>query len=335
MLFWTVAILLALAASSAVIASLLRTGSTESSDLDSNLTVYQRLLREIGQDLLKGSIAREEAEQTTLEVKRRMLRAARQHGKEGPPRQAPRMATWLASGASFLILVPGSVAIYLLVGSHGYPDQPRSVRMEAAETAYAERPSLNEYLALTRGGTGLPRMADTAEPSAAPSERDADGTEMPASITDLRASLREAAGLGDLDAAISIQGRINSRLGGNAPASDRLRLAEMYIHAADGYVSPEAERELTAALDRAPGNSRARYFMGLLALQVGRPDRALEAWVRILQETDPEDPVRELVLIDLNVVADLAGVDRQRLAQRLQLMNSSRGRLPGQAEPTE
>ena len=327
MLFWTVAMLMALMALMAVLIALLRSGRPGNSNLDSNLGVYRRQLLEIDQELSKNAIGEAEAEQSRLEISRRMLRVSRSGADPGRD-DAPRTATLAAAALALLILVPGSIAVYLKVGSQGYPDQPLALRIESARLAYAERPSQNEYLAILPGGTGSGSAEDTPGADSEASRSARDGTtspDRPEPIASLRSQLDEALDQGDLKRAVSVQRRIIDRLGSNAANEDRLRLAELYVVTAGGRVSPEAEAELVAVLERNPGHPRARYFLGLLALQIGRPDQALATWVDILRETEPDDGLRSIIARDLPVVAELAGFDLRRLGDGIALPAPSTG----------
>lgn len=321
MLFWTVAMLMALIALMAVLIALLRSGRPGNSNLDCNLGVYRRQLLEIDQELSKNAIGEAEAEQSRLEISRRMLRVSR-GGTEPDRNDAPRTATLAAAALALLILVPGSIAVYLNVGSQGYPDQPLALRIESARLAYAERPSQDEYLALLPGGADHGLAEDTPGANSGESPTARDGTippDRPEPIASLRSQLGEALDRRDLKRAVSVQRRIIDHLGGDATSGDRLRLAELYVLTAGGRVSPEAEAELAAVLERNPGHPKARYFLGLLALQVGRPDQALAMWVEILQETETDDGLRSIIARDLPVVAELAGFDLRRLGDGIAL----------------
>ena len=324
MLFWTVAMLLALMALMAVVIALLRSGRPGHSALDRNLGVYRRQLMEIDQELSKNAIGEAEAEQSRLEISRRMLRVSRDGGAGTGQVDAPRHATLAAAALALLILVPGSIAVYLEVGSEGYPDQPMALRIESARQAYAERPSQDDYLARLPNGIGN----STAEvaPGAAPTGQDSTfSPDRREPIVSLRRQLDEALDQGDLRNAVSVQRRIIDRQGNKASNDDRLLLAELYVLTAGGRVSPEAEAELVAVLERDPGHAWARYFLGLLALQIGRPDQALAAWLDILRETEPDDGIRSVIARDLPVVAELAGFDLRRLGDEFDLPVPSTG----------
>lgn len=335
MLFWTVAMLMALMALLAVLIALLRSGRPGNSSLDCNLGVYRRQLLEIDQELSKNAIGEAEAEQSRLEISRRMLRVSR--GGAGPGRSdAPRTVTLAAAALAILVLVPGSIAVYLNVGSQGYPDQPLQSRIESARLAYAERPSQDEYLALLPGGSDNASAGVARETPPTASSTGRDGTVTPDGhepIASLRHRLDEALDQGDLKRAVSVQRLIIDRLGNDATNVDRLRLAELYVLTAGGRVSPEAEAELVAVLERDPGHPRARYFIGLLALQIGRPDQALATWVDIMRQTETDDGLRSIIAMDLPVVAELAGFDLRRLGDDIALPDFSEG-IPNPV-PTE
>jgi len=85
----------------------------------------------------------------------------------------------------------------------------------------------------------------------------------------------------------------------DATAEDYATYADMLVIAAGRYVSPLAERALAMTLQKDPKNGVARYYSGLMMLQVGRPDVAFRAWATLLQES-PDDagwvpPIREQI----------------------------------------
>ncbi|MGJ8617465.1 MAG: tetratricopeptide repeat protein, partial [Sulfitobacter sp.] len=85
--------------------------------------------------------------------------------------------------------------------------------------------------------------------------------------------------------------------------------AEFLVLAAGGYVSPEAETALRAVLAQDPQDERARYYIGLMMVQTGRPDITFRLWDELLRR-GPEDapwigPIREQIM----PIARLAGVE--------------------------
>ena len=101
---------------------------------------------------------------------------------------------------------------------------------------------------------------------------------------------RNEAALGNFKAAYEAQQAVLSIKGAEATASDYADYADMMILAAGGYVSPEAENALRGALARDASNGTARYYMGLMAAQTGRPDQAFRVWDALLKEGPSDAP---------------------------------------------
>jgi len=85
------------------------------------------------------------------------------------------------------------------------------------------------------------------------------------------------------------------------------------ILGAGGYVSPEAEAEITRALQRDPLNGTATYYAGLMFAQVGRPDRTFSLWAPLLDRSQPDDPWVAPLRAQLMQVASEAGEDNYAL----------------------
>ena len=86
---------------------------------------------------------------------------------------------------------------------------------------------------------------------------------------------------------------------------------DLLVLAAGGYVSPEAEKAARVILARSPDNGIARYYMGLMMAQTGRPDLAFRVWDRQLR-TGPEDALWIApILAQIPEVAQRAGVNYQ------------------------
>jgi cytochrome c-type biogenesis protein CcmH len=123
---------------------------------------------------------------------------------------------------------------------------------------------------------------------------------------------RNEAALGNFTAAYEAQEKLLSLKGAAADATDYLTYADLMILAAGGYVSPQAENALRAALARDPENGAARYYLGLMMRQNGRPDVAFRLWDQLLRQ-GPEDaawipPIRA----QIDEAARLAGVDYEQ-----------------------
>lgn len=306
MLFWIIVV--ALAAAVALILGLAalkaRAQAQEAADYD--LRVYRDQLKEVERDLARGVIGPEDAERLRTEVSRRILTAdatakAAARGETAQPRWAgPVLAVAVA-----LAVVGGGTWLYMDLGAPGYRDLALADRIAEVEEARQNRPRQAEAEA------GLPAMPTGPQPGEEYLEMmDRLRTALAERPGDLQGHMllaRNEAALGNFRAAYEAQERVLEIRGGEANAQNYADYAEMLVLAAGGYVSPEAEAALSAALERDPRNAVARYYLGLMYQQGGRPDRAFTAWDRLLRESRPDAPWVEPLRAQLPEVAARAG----------------------------
>ena len=124
-----------------------------------------------------------------------------------------------------------------------------------------------------------------------------------------RRLLDRAIALEDLSTAHWAQAGAIAALGEAATADDYVGLADLLILAADGYVSPEAEAALQAALQRDPRHPLARYFTGLMLAQTDRPDLAFQLWQQLLDEGPADAPWIAPIRAQIEFMAMRAGVN--------------------------
>ena len=271
-----------------------------------DMQVYRDQLAEIERDAARGTIAPEEADRLRTEVARRLLAAdqkAASHGAAVPGARNPAIAISVLMGA---FLLGGAYFLYGTLGAPGYGDLPRALRIEAAEDARQNRPSQEIAEA------SVPASQPTAEVSedylalvqrlrGAVAERNGD-------LQGYTLLARSEAALGNFAAAYAAQEEIIALKGDAATAKDYADLADMMVLAAGGYVSPEAEQVLEAALTRDPENGVARYYLGLVFAQTGRPDRAFRVWDALLRDSAASDPWFDPLLAQIDGMAQRAGV---------------------------
>ena len=313
MAFWSIAAAMAIATAAAALTFIFKSCNPFRGEADRSLDIYRRQLTEINQDFSNKSIDIAEAGQLRLEVSKRMLRAARSEQSNSIQGGSPRLLSIAAASLIALALVPGSALMYWFVGAPGTSDLPQAARIQTSLTAYSARPHLIEYLrqsGILEDGLPINELAH-ALPNA--------GNPRSNAINVLRSQFRDAAAKGNLLQAAAILDRIVRLLGDEATVADRLDLAEILIQAAFGYISPEAEAELTEVLEADPNNPAALYYLGLLAVQIGRPDQAAEIWINLLTLTEQEDQVHALISAALPSVAAMAGIDPQILESRIAL----------------
>ncbi len=236
-----------------------RPAAAEAHDVE----VYRQQLAEIVRDRDRGLLTESEAKAAEIEIERRLLRAA-DGARAAAQRKAPGWAKSRVTAGAIAILLPVlAIAIYVQQGQPGLPGAPFASR---------EQERGRDVAALQA------RIAELqARVEAAPHDADA--------WLVLAQALRGAhqfAAAADAFAQIVALGR-----------SDAPILAaqgEMLTLAAGGVVTPAARAAFQTALNREPREPRARYYVGLAALQAGEPNQALDVWLALEADSAPDAP---------------------------------------------
>lgn len=299
-LFWAIAAALTGMVAVIFIQALRRGAGVEAEHPD--LRVYRDQLAEVDRDLARGTLAADEAQRLRVEVSRRLLEADRALQKAKSP-MAGGSLLW--AGGLVVAVLAGALWLYDRLGAPGYADLPLSLRLQMAETAYKTRPSQAEAVAATPAAP----VAQPGKDFAALMEKlRAAVAERPDDVMGLELLARNESMLGNLAAALTAQNRLLELLGDRATPDQRLMRAQILISQAGGYVSPEAEADIVAVLERDPKHPMARYLSGLMFAQVGRPDRAFALWQPLLEEGPEDAPWRQAIRGDIQAVADEAGI---------------------------
>ncbi len=286
-LFWSLCAALALAMTALLLTALLRgrrdTGPVQAFDMQ----VYRDQLREVERDIARGTIGPEDGERLRAEVSRRLLSADASVQGDVATAGQPRGVALVAAALIAASVLGGGYWLYSRLGAPGYGDLGLKDRIAAAEQARENRPSQQEAEAQTPQTT----------PPEAPEEYAALVQRLRAAVAerpdDLQGHVllaRSEAALGNFVNAYKAQEQILRLKGDEASAKDYADLADMMVLAAGGYVSPQAETALDAAMTRDPQNGVARYYGGLMLAQTGRPDAAFRLWDNLLRESSPSDP---------------------------------------------
>ncbi|GFE52067.1 c-type cytochrome biogenesis protein CcmI [Roseobacter cerasinus] len=290
-----------------------------------DLRVYRDQLKEIDKDLARGVVSPEDADRVRAEVSRRILAADAALQNDVVAADANKGAPGVVAGVIALILVAGSIAMYLQLGAPGYGDLSLADRIAFAEEARTTRPSQAE--------------AEASLPNAQPPQEAS--PDYVALVEQLRATVAQRpddlqghillaqneANLGNFRAAAEAQAQIIRIKGAAVTAQDHTDYADMLVVAAGGYVSPEAEAALQRALSLEPENGTARYYMGLMMAQTGRPDTAFRAWDALLRAGPEDAPWIPPILAQIEDMAIRAGVNYQ-----LPEIGSGRGPSPADIE---
>ena len=289
-----------------VLLQALRRAGTETAPTGAeDLIIYRDQLAEVDRDLARGVLPPEEAGRLRIEVQRRILETGRSQ-PDAPNRKASHPA--LAGSAVLLALVL-SGGIYLSLGAPGYPDLPIAERLANSDADYQNRPSQDTLEA------ALPAFAP-------PSDVDKITLDI---VEQLRAAVaknpealqgqiylaQQEANLGNYSAARTAQDAVIRLKGAQANADDYANLGVIMFYAAQGIVSPQAEAAFTEALTRTPTHPAARFYMGLMAAQVGRPDKTFPLWKALLDEGPDTAPWIPEITQNLQQIADAAGIPYQ------------------------
>ncbi|MEK6217488.1 MAG: c-type cytochrome biogenesis protein CcmI [Boseongicola sp.] len=306
MVFWLIIVTIAFCVT-AILVVATRMDESDSNirdDVDSDIAVYKDQLSEVGRDLARGVLNETEAEQVRLEVSRRLLDADKREKKTEAPRSG---GTRLALAIVPVIVLLGGGGLYFGMGNPRYGDLPIKARLDALEIARASRMNQTDAEELAR--ENLPRPDDVSEDFVALMEKLRAAIEArPDDIQGLTLLAQNEARLGKYAEARVAQERLVEAKGENATIADYIRLVDVMVFAAAGYVSPEAEVVLQGILGQAPDIGAAQYYLGLVEAQNGRADRAFPIWRRLLENSPPDAPWVPVIRSEISAVAAAAGV---------------------------
>lgn len=233
---------------------------------EADLAVYRDQLAEIDTELDQGLLGASEAEAARAEVSRRILANADAKGGAGGPRAISLLSPFLTPALGIAIPV-AAVALYIVVGTPGLPDQPLSARA----TAPGKQPSITELVAKVEQ-----RLAEHPD--------DAAGWDVVGPVYMLQQRYQEAAEA--FRRAIKLAGETPKRLGGLADAS---------LAASNGIVTDEARAafERIVALD--PKRPEPRYWLAIGKEQDGKLAAAIEDFVRLSADPSLEPAARKVI----------------------------------------
>ena len=304
-LFWIVAVGLAIFVTATLALAMVRRAPDARPPAAYDLDVYRDQLREVERDVARNVLSKADAERLRTEVSRRILAA--DAALSGVQDTAQSRGGLLVAALVVALMIGGSFGVYLQIGAPGYGDLALADRMALAETLRAERPSQAEAEASLER---RPPPADVPPDDVALVQqlREA-GALRP---DDLQGHTRLAhfeGRLGNYDAAHAAKARVIEIKGDAATPQDFAEYADLLVLAAGGYVSPEAERVLEQVLSRDPTDGTARYYFGLMMVQTGRPDTALQVWDQLLREGPEDAPWIGAITAQIENTAMRAGVN--------------------------
>ena len=274
-----------------------------------DLRVYRDQLRDVEKDVARGVVADADAERVRAEISRRILAADAAMSTEARDADAAKGAPAIVAAIIAAVLIGGSLLLYSSLGAPGYGDLALADRIEIAQEARENRPSQQQ------AEDSLP--AFTLPPNASPDYvalverlRDTVATR-PDDLQGHILLAQNEANLGNFRASARAHGQIIRIKGPETTATDYTNYADALILAAGGYVSPEAEAALSEAMSRDSTNGTARYYLGLMMAQTGRPDTAFRLWDQLLREGPADAVWIEPILAQIEDMSFRAGVNYQ------------------------
>ena len=291
----------------------LRSGRAQQDGSASEVSFYKAQLADVERDAARGIIDPQDAQQMHAEIARRILRL---DGLHSDAADAAPLKQHMISGLFLaLALIGGSHLLYLHLGSASYPNLPQAERIERATQLLENRPSLAEYASSFAPQTQARQISE--DYSSLVAELRSAIADNPSDLKGLRLLARVEAGLQNYSAASDIQSRVLSQLGAQATADDYLDYAELLILSVGGYVAPEAEIALRAALKQDPKNGGVLYYIGLMFNQNDRPDIAFKLWRDLLLKSPQNAPWIDPIRSQIQEVAFYAGVNNFTLPEQL------------------
>ena len=308
MLFWLICGALVVLVAGSILAPFWRGRRLAEDDPAAyDLQVYRDQLREVDRDLQRGVIGADDAAQLRTEIGRKVLDADRRMG-QGGERGGAAHAVWAV--AVLAVILIGAGLIYQRDGAPGMADLPLADRFAAAERSYATRPSQAEAEAQAATANTAPATdapAPDADFAALMDQLRATVAQRPDDPEGLALLARNEARLGNLAAARKAQERLVEVRGDDASAQDLAELAALMVEQAGGLITAESEALIARALALDPRNPQARYMVGLLHAQNGRPDRTFPIWARLLADGPPDAPWIAPIRATITELAWLAG----------------------------
>ncbi len=223
------------------------------------IEAYRLQLAELNRDEQRGTLGKEEAEQTRNEISRRLLKAGRQNSASESTANRNSINGNIALAVLASAVALGAAGLYARFGAPGLPDEPLEARLNA--------PVESQSLAIQIANVERRLHANP---------KDALGWKVIAPVYFRIGQFDKAA-----DAyrkALQYGGEDEDKL---------LGLFESLTYANEGAIPPEAKPALDAALSRNSKSLRARLWLAVLAGQEGRKDEAHRIFQQMLGEDIP------------------------------------------------
>lgn len=238
-----------------------RDGDIATEDYD--MMVYKNQLKEIARERERGVLNGAEAEAAEAEISRRILAVDKVRRKDGKAVGAGRA---VALAVVIAVLLPlGATAVYLNIGNPGMPDRPFAERDAERRLAQGGMPNIKKALENLQA-----RLKENPD--------DLQGWAMLGRSLMTLQRFEEAADAYGKAAALDPKAGFQSAYG------------EALVYAADGTVTEKAQAAFKDALELAPGDPRAAFYLARGEYQAGNREKSLDMLITLAQSA-PADAV--------------------------------------------
>ncbi|WP_300579307.1 c-type cytochrome biogenesis protein CcmI [Phenylobacterium sp.] len=250
---------------------------------DSTLPLYRRQLAEIDELADRGLIAADERRSAHAEAARRLLSAAKTPESGWTPGPERRRGLVLLAGVAPV----AALALYLVVGSPGYDDQPQAQRLAQWRAMPPTQLDAPQMAAVLRSVTAE-RPGDP-EPYRFLSIAEMASGDPAAAARALREAIRLAPERADLWES----------------------LGEALMMQGEGAVTPQAAAAFQRALEQDPQAAAARFHLARGQIEAGEVEAGLAQWRALLADLPADDPRRPVLQA---AIADVAQGPRPQTA---------------------
>lgn len=308
MMFWIMASIMTVAATTSLLVPLARRTKLQAGEKEFDAEVYHDQLREIDRDIESGLLTGEEAEYARAEVGRRLLKVSKatssNKGASSP----------LAGAARYVVIVflpLMAVAGYLAIGSPGMPSQPLAARIQPHSNDNAD----------------LANLVSQAETHLADNPEDGRGWDVLAPIYFRLGRMQ--------DSEIAYRHAIRL-LGSTAPR--QAGLGQSLFAQTEGIVTADVQAAFKAADDLEPGNPLSSYILALGMAQEGKLVEARTAFAELAGNSTPDAPWMPQVRLHLEALEErigqggkeaAPGPDKQQVAAAAQMSEDERREMIG------
>jgi cytochrome c-type biogenesis protein CcmH len=252
-----------------------------------DMEVHKDQLAEVERDLARGTITADEARAARAEIGRRILALS----DERSAAPAPEQSGFRVLAIALTVALPAAaIAIYADHGVPAAPGQPFAERRAAEPKDANEDAQLVEFTRAMRARV----------------ERNPGDLEAWIRLAQASSAFNMA------DQALDAWRKADALAG--EPPEIAGALGEAAVMAANGQVTPEAERAFARVLAADPGDPRARYYSGLARAQAGERDKAVRIWFDLAAASPPDAPWLATVKDAMERTAREARIDLAKLS---------------------